>query len=334
MSLNKRQRKFSWRNLIFLLLLVFGAGYYFLNIYPFLSISRPVKPVILVAEGWLNTDALNLAREEFLRNEYKLLLTTGIPYNKGYMIGSDGKIVFETGHRVPASPDSAYRITLVMRGTRALDAFAHVRLFADSLEIGDYFSTGKKRNFTCNVKLDHPPSFIAVVFDNDVYTKNSDRNLFLYSVTVNKQVYAADNEHVTYYNRKSGKYYFHHRLSSSSAQDAANYLISSGIPDSMIITLVTTRKVKSKTYTTALDLKNWLEKNRPEYPEPVTIFSPGLHARRSWISYRKAFGDSIPVGVISCPERHISGKNWWKTRKGWRKVLYETAGVLYATVVL
>jgi hypothetical protein len=334
MFLNKRQKKKSWWKLTFLPLLIFVAAYYFLNIYSILSISRPVTPVILVAEGWLNTDALNLAREEFLQHEYKLLLTTGLPYKRGYMIGSDGKVVFETRHRVPGSPDSNYRITLAMRGTKALDAFAHVRLYADSLEIGDFFSTRKKRNFACNVNLDHPPSFIAVEFDNDTYTKNSDRNLFIYSVTVNNQVFEADNESVTYYNRKSGKYYFHHRLSSSSAQDAANFLVSSGIPDSLVIPLVTTRKIKSKTYTTALDLKNWLQKNRPAYPEPVTIFSPGPHARRSWISYRKAFGDSIPVGVISCPDRHISGENWWKTRKGWRKVLYETAGVFYASVVL
>ncbi|HJZ41571.1 MAG TPA: carbohydrate-binding domain-containing protein [Bacteroidales bacterium] len=334
MHVYKSQRKYRWWKLIFLMLLIIAAGYYFRNIYPFLSISRPVEPSILVAEGWLNEEALELAREEFLLHEYKLLLTTGLPYKRGYMIGSNGKVVFETGHRGLASPDSTYRINLLMRGTKSMKAFAHVKLFADSLEIGDFFSSRKKRNFTCDVKLDNPPSFIAVEFDNDTYTKNSDRNLFIYSVTVNNQVFMADNEKVTYYIRKSGKYYFRFHFSSSSAEDVANFLISSGIPDSMIIPLVTTRKIKSKTYTTALDLNNWLQKNRPAYPEPVTIFSPGPHARRSWISYRKAFGDSIPVGVISCPDRHVSSENWWKTRKGWRKVLYETAGVVYATVVL
>ena len=50
---------------------------------PFLASSTPIKANTLVVEGWIGDEALEGAIAEFNRNQYKLLITTGIPLGRG-----------------------------------------------------------------------------------------------------------------------------------------------------------------------------------------------------------------------------------------------------------
>ncbi len=61
-----------------------GAGLFVIfNIKTFFAISEPVQADILVVEGWVPDYALVNAVEEFRRNKYRLLVTTGEPMLKG-----------------------------------------------------------------------------------------------------------------------------------------------------------------------------------------------------------------------------------------------------------
>lgn len=54
------------------------------NIYTFLAVNRPVRGEILVVEGWLPDYALEKVIVEFRKNDYRVLITTGMPLSKGY----------------------------------------------------------------------------------------------------------------------------------------------------------------------------------------------------------------------------------------------------------
>lgn len=56
------------------------------SIHPFLAINDPVKADILVVEGWLPDYALEGAIAEFKKGNYRQLVTTGVPLNKGYYL--------------------------------------------------------------------------------------------------------------------------------------------------------------------------------------------------------------------------------------------------------
>lgn len=316
------------------LIITIPAFCYFRQAYQYLCLTRFSNPDILVVEGWLQPDALMKAKAEFLNKPYNMILTTGLPYFDGFQMGSFGKMVFSMNKRLLTSPDSTYSISLLIRGTKAQGEFAHFILYADTLRLGDFYSSRRKKQYNQVAKLDKPPEIIRVEFDNDTYTKYKDRDLYFYSVTVNDQIFPANNENVAYFEHSNGVYYFRQCLSNSTATNAAQYLRDTGIPDSLVFPIETLHVKKSKTYTTALDVKYWIDMERPSKRPSVQIFTRGTHARRTYLSFVKAFGDSADIGVISCPDNEITPANWWKSLKGWKKILYETAGVLYALIVL
>jgi hypothetical protein len=310
------------------------AGLLFLPVYSFLSLNQTSASAdVLVVEGWVGEEVLDRAKEEFFRSDYTLLITTGIWQNTGYLIGSAGKVIFDVSGDLEESADSSYTITFLMRGTPVRGEFAHVTLYADSSAIGDCFTTRRKHNFTYKFRKARPPDHITIVFDNDTYTRKQDRNLLVYSIIVNDRPFPVNSPRVSYtYSRKGVEQV--RQLNTSNATAAADYLKASGIPDSLVVPVETLRKVKSRTFTTAIDVKEWLDKNRSGSYKSLTILTQDPHARRSYISFRKAFSDSLDMGVISLPARDFSKDNWYKSAMGWKTILYELTGVLYATLIL
>jgi hypothetical protein len=318
----------------FLLFLFCIPAIYLLQAYSFLSISRPVKPDILVVEGWLSEDMLTKAKDEFTGKPYKLLITTGFPYWNGFQMGQDGKIVFKTSRKVRATTDSLYTISLTIRGTQCEGEFSHYKLFADTVMIGDRYSTRQKITVTSKVKLSSPPDSIIIEFDNDAYTSHSDRNLYIYAAGINDLHLPANSNKVLLYGSREGMFVFRRHLNTSTAADAASYLISEKLPDSLVITVETNHKKYSKTYTSAMDVKQWLDNNHMGTGRSVTVFTMGPHARRSLACYRKAFDKSAETGVIASKDKRITSDNWYKTLQGWKEIIYETAGLVYISFVI
>ena len=57
------------------------------NLYPFLAVKAPLPSAdILVVEGWLPDYAIEAAKGEFSRGNYRLLITTGLPLPRGYYL--------------------------------------------------------------------------------------------------------------------------------------------------------------------------------------------------------------------------------------------------------
>lgn len=316
------------------LVLLGAVAFYFSQSYRLLYFNKPVNPGILVVEGWLSEDALQEACDEFKENDYKLILTTGFPNGERFILASFSRLIVNLPVIFPVKTDGLYNITLKIKGTEAGGEFAHFRAYADSIELGESFTTRKFKQYTYQIKLSSPPNQIVIEFDNDFLEKAKDRNIIIDRISVNDYEVPVNTESTELFQRKNGTFTFKRKLSPSSAHDAAGYLVSAGIPDSLIVPVVTGKIRKSKTYSTALDVNEWLN-NKPIYSqEPLNVFSQGIHSRRTWLSYHKVLSNRDQVGVITCRDPHFLPKSWWQSVRGWKEVLYETLGIVYVFIFL
>jgi hypothetical protein len=324
----KRKGVFVFLLLFFFLLFLY---LFFSKIFAFLAYDRAVDPDILIVEGWVPEESIDRAQAEFLASGYRFIITTGFPFDKGYTMGSAGALRF-TIKKPIESNDSIVDVTLTASGTKAYHEYPHFRLFADSVLIGESYTDSKIRDFSFLCTPHYYPSIITVDFDNDTYSRFHDRNLIVYSVRVNDLKYNVNNTNVAYGKSSGGPFV---ELHGTNALETAARLRRKGIPDSLIIPLSSVQKSKSKTYTNASDVYQWIMKHPDFNVHTVTVLTSGIHSRRTYTSYRKAIKDrSIAVGVISCYDRDINETTWWKSGKGIKEVLYETIGYLYVRFVI
>src|SRR5438034_4880393 len=83
-GLFKRKERwgFSWRGRLLVTVVGLMAAYFaFLNIHPFLAVTRRVNTNVLVVEGWLQRYSLRAGAEEFKNGPYERIFTTGGPVN-------------------------------------------------------------------------------------------------------------------------------------------------------------------------------------------------------------------------------------------------------------
>jgi hypothetical protein len=86
---------------------------------------------------------------------------------------------------------------------------------------------------------------------------------------------------------------------------------------------------QDRTYTSAVALRDFF-KEHGGVPTRLNLMTEGPHARRSWLMFRKAFGQGVTVGIISIPEREYDPAHWWKSSAGVRSTLDEIIAYFYA----
>ena len=102
-----------------------------------------------------------------------------------------------------------------------------------------------------------------------------------------------------------------------------------GLEEKFIVSVPTPPVKKDRTYASALAVKNWL-RTADFSPKGLNIFSFSLHARRSWILFKKAFGDEFKIGVLNAESLDYDSHNWWRTSIGVRAVINEILAYCYA----
>lgn len=72
----------SWSGRLLLIFIGLGSGYaLFVNVHPFLAVTKRVDSNVLVVEGWIKRYAIQAAVEEFSNHSYQHIYTTGGPEN-------------------------------------------------------------------------------------------------------------------------------------------------------------------------------------------------------------------------------------------------------------
>jgi len=74
----------GWSILLFFIITLFSLS--FTNLNSFLSLNSPVPADILVVEGWIPDDAIVLSIREFKKGNYRQIITTGGPVDRGFYL--------------------------------------------------------------------------------------------------------------------------------------------------------------------------------------------------------------------------------------------------------
>ncbi len=116
------------------------------------------------------------------------------------------------------------------------------------------------------------------------------------------------------------------------AELAAATLVALGIESDQIIAIPTPEVKIDRTAASALTVKQWLDKaNLPI--KSLNIYSFDVHTRRSWLTFKKVLEPNIKVGAIAYSDPAYDAKRWWTSSNGFKSVLNETIGYLYAKLI-
>src|SRR5208283_5734102 len=108
----------------------------------------------------------------------------------------------------------------------------------------------------------------------------------------------------------------------------AAVLVKLGVPSEAVIPVPPVfGATRDRTYSSALALRNWLERSNPRV-RSVNLFSMGPHSRRSWLLFQKALEPKVQVGIIAAPDISYNPQRWWATSNGFRGVLSEAIAYL------
>jgi hypothetical protein len=330
-----RKKRFYF--LILLGIAIFTAGYIaikpaFNYISGYLSKTAQVKANILIVEGWLPDYALDIATEEFQKNKYDYIITTGIKYSSEYVnLSENGYLIFYP--KIKSNAETSIKPhTIEVDATGSLNGeyAAHFNFYVNGSIIGDFTADRQKKRFSANwtgslIQIDS----VMIQFNNDRIDEKGDINLFIKDIIIDHRFtipYLHNSEYDKGY--LDGKRRVINN-SISSAQSARKWILEKGI-DSSAVLAVTGERVKiNRTLTSALAFRDWVKKS--DIPiKGINIISLGTHARRTWMTYNKVLNEKYEIGIISLPDY----KNTSSRENKVLKTLRETLGIIYYWIIL
>ena len=83
-----------------------------------------------------------------------------------------------------------------------------------------------------------------------------------------------------------------------------------------------------RTYASAQAVRDKL-KEQGLFGRPANIYTLGAHGRRSFFLYKKAFGPSEPLGVVSLENEELDLRHWCSSSLAFRQVVSEAIAWLY-----
>lgn len=110
-------------------------------------------------------------------------------------------------------------------------------------------------------------------------------------------------------------------------QRAAERLEERGVPKDKIIQLPWNEFYETKTFSSFLPLKNWLQTQDPKI-KTLNLYTASVHARKSYLLCRKALEDDIQIGVISGPAMEYNPRLWIFSKRGIWLVFKNTGSLI------
>lgn len=113
---------------------------------------------------------------------------------------------------------------------------------------------------------------------------------------------------------------------------AARRLERAGVPTNIIHIVASAAWTRDRTYSCAINLRDLLLTNKTGI-DTLNVLTLSVHARRTRLLYRKAFGDDVEIGVIAIPNSRYAASKWWRFSEGVKEVISESAAYLYARLI-
>ena len=299
----------------------------------FLSETRKVEANILVIEGWLPDKGIRMAINEIQNGSYDFIVTTGVRSSDlDYcLIGMNGYLIFYP--RWPKTSDiesNSHTIEITAKSLMGGIYSTHINFFVNDSVVADFIVDNEKLKYRINwnKSLAAIDSFM-IHFDNDMVDEKGDRNLFVKEINIDNKITIPyqfnsvfdvgqlDNKERILNNHKS------------IAEFARNKLSRYGIDSSRLIALPGSRTRINRTLASALAFRNWLKDSEIKV-SGINVVTMGIHARRTWLTYRKVLNKSYNVGVVSLADPEESdSKNPDKLR-----IFTETLDLIYYNLIL
>ncbi|MEO7008885.1 MAG: hypothetical protein ABI156_07065 [Caldimonas sp.] len=112
------------------------------------------------------------------------------------------------------------------------------------------------------------------------------------------------------------------------AARAAGYLkvrVPAGVE---VIAVPAPATAKNRTYLSALMVREWA-RSAGVALDAIDLYSAGVHARRSRLVYRLAFGPAVEVGVLAATPPGFDPQRWWSSSAGAKSVVGEALSLLW-----
>jgi len=299
-----KKKKILIPTLLFLLILsciLFLPAIY--SISDRLSETARVRANILLVEGWLLPDEIEMANNEFLNNGYDYVITTGIRISGYFQVSMNGYLIFYTNDRLKEIDTTEDHII-------AIDAYsdmeeencAHFNVFVNDSMVADFLAGKKKKLYEIPLKgkLAKIDS-VMIQFDNDRFDEFVDRNLYVKEIIFDHKIHIPFQYNSEYdIGEPDGKRRFNNNFNSH-AELARNALLSLGIDSSLILAIPGKRVRINRTLSSALAFRDWLKTSNIEV-RGINIVTEGSHARRTWMTYNKILNKNYEIGIISLPD--------------------------------
>ncbi len=265
----------------------------------YLSVNKPVSPEILIVEGWVSDSTIELAAKEFHDKKYSGILCSGSPIDSAYLLSENGFLDFNFSSQSVLLHKNA-TLSFVLKGTPAKGIYPEYRIFVNDRKVAGGFISESWETYEHSLDSSFIAERISISFVNDAHYMGEDRNMEVQSLDLQNAHYPARSENVLHY--ESSDYQRKNPILTnfaSVAEICAHKLHMKGIPDEVIEVVASPVSDKNRTLASAIFISKYLEDQNLPYAS-VNIMSEGIHARRTWISYKFALRNQVDaVGIIS-----------------------------------
>ena len=115
----------------------------------------------------------------------------------------------------------------------------------------------------------------------------------------------------------------------SFAELGRGILVRLGAPADRLRAVPAPKIRRERTFASAVALRETLRRQGP-LPGAINVMTIDTHARRTRLAYENAFGGSTKIGIIAITDERFEVARWWRSSAGFRKVVEESVGYLYA----
>ena len=298
----------------------------------FLSKSEKVNANVLIVEGWLPEYAVENAYNEFQKNGYDYIITTGLKLDVDYFKESmGGYLIFYPKDRLSLlSEPGPHVIEISAYSELEAPNCAHFNVFVNDSLVSNFYADVRKRKYLTNWagKLTEIDS-VMVQFDNDKVGDFGDRNLYVKEVIIDHKIsipYPYNTVYDIVLQHGLRRIYNNYN---SNAELTRNRLLSLGIDSSEIKALPGKKARLNRTLTSALAVQDWLGKSNMDV-KGINIVSVGTHYRRTWMTYNRVQHRYCKIGIIALPDN----KNSRSGISRFIKTLRETIAIIYYWFIL
>ena len=324
-------------NLIVILFLITGSGSLFVannqNLSDFLSRSQVADANVLILEGWLHDDAIEMLKQEILKTDYDLIIASGVKTSDldFFKLPMNGHLIFYTKSQMSGDTVKKDHLIEITSKSKMGGIYqCHFNFYINDSIVADFVTDEHpgKTSLVWNGSLRDIDS-LMVQFTNDMFDENGDRDLFVKEIIIDKQMIIPYQHNSVYDigaigggNRTLNAYESHPQI-------IRNKIISFGLDSAKVVALTTKMTTFNRTLVSALAVREWL-KSSGQSVKGINVVSRGIHSRRTLITYQRVLNKTKNVGIISLPERTegVSVKN------SALRVFVEMLDYLYYNIIL